>query len=323
MAWAKPIVGSLMVQDARGRWISVNETAEASAIRGEERFSLKISDELEYGDVINTDNARVEIIWTEGEDAEQIYVWEHAKVTLTGERSVIQEIGELYYQLRDAFSIQYGTVETMVDGTAFKVSGPNPVEVGVTEGVVRVREGEKEQTVKAGQFVSVAGSGVPAAARWSGAARRAVKGKSYMDGFAHTELGVMAGGLRVPVNAPIGAQLYGQFRFVKVLQVRTETGVLKDEGLQLPQTLEVSYRFGGIALGFRGQATIFQENKDCPDGCEASIWGVSAAGAGVARFSVPITSRLVASADISGGAEFKPEKTQAFGAGRVGIGVAF
>lgn len=323
VAWGKPIVGSLMVQDARGRWITVNETAEAATVRGEERQTLKISDTLEYGDVITTQNARVEIIWTEGEDSEQIYIWEHAKVTITGERSVIQEIGELYYQLRDSFSIQYGTVETMVDGTAFKVSGPNPVEVGVTEGVVRVREGSEEQRVKAGQFVSVAGSGVPPAARWSGAAQRAVKTKSYMDGFAHTELGVMAAGLQLPVSGPVGAQLYGQFRLLKTFQIRTETGILQKDGLQLPQTLELSYRLGGLALGARGQANIYQENKDCPDGCEAILWGVSAAASGVARFSVPITSRLVASADISGGADFQPEKIQAFGAGRVGIGVAF
>ena len=44
-AWAKPIVGSLMVQDARGRWVPVTETAEATATRGSAN-PLEISTEL-------------------------------------------------------------------------------------------------------------------------------------------------------------------------------------------------------------------------------------------------------------------------------------
>ena len=324
-AWAKPIVGSLMVQDARGRWVSVTETAEATATRGDERIPLKISTELEYGDELRTYNARVEIIWTEGEEAEQVYIWEYAQVTLTGERSVLQQMGDLYFQLRNSFSIQYGTVETMVDGTAFLVKGPNPVEVGVTEGVVRVRDGSVEERVKAGQFVTAAGggAGVAAAAKWSGAARRAAKGKTYMDGFAHTELGVMAGGLQLPNSGPVSTQLYGQFRFAKTIQVRAETGVLTGEGLSLPQTLELSYRLGGLAVGGRGQVSLYQGAKDCPDGCEASVWGLSASAAGVLRYSVPLSARLVASGDISAGAELFPEDIRPFGAGRVGIGVAF
>lgn len=324
-AWAKPIVGALMVQDARGRWISVTETAEATATRGDERIPLKISTELEYGDELQTYNARVEIIWTEGEEAEQVYIWEYAQVTLTGERSVLQQMGDLYFQLRNSFSVQYGTVETMVDGTAFTVQGPNPVKVGVTEGVVRVRDGDAEERVKAGQFVTAAGggAGVAAAAKWSGAARRAAKGKAYMDGFAYTEWGVMAGGLQLPNKGPISTQVYGQFRLAKTFQIRAETGIVKGEALRLPQTLELSYRIGGFSIGGRGQASVYQEAKACPDGCEASLWGISASGAGVLRYSVLLNARMVGSADISAGAELFPENILPFAAGRVGIGVAF
>ena len=324
-AWAKPIVGALMVQDARGRWVPVTETAEATATRGDQRIPLKISTELEYGDELRTYNARVEIIWTEGEDAEQVYVWEYAQVTLTGERSVMQQMGDLYFQLRNSFSIQYGTVETMVDGTAFTVKGPNPVEVGVTEGVVRVRDGESEERVTAGQFVTAAGggAGVTAATNWSRSARRAVKANTFMDGFAATELGIMAGGLQLPQSGPVAAQLYGQFRLAKALQLRAESGVLSGDGIQLPQTLELSYRLGGLAVGGRGQVSLYQAQKDCPDGCDASLWGLSASGAGVLRYSVPLSARLVASGDLSAGITAFPDDIQAFGAGRVGIGVAF
>ena len=273
---------------------------------------------------MRTYNARVEIIWTEGEDAEQVYVWEYAQVTLTGERSVMQQMGDLYFQLRNSFSIQYGTVETMVDGTAFTVKGPSPVEVGVTEGVVRVRDGEVEERVTAGQFVTAAGggAGVTAAAKWSRAARRAIKGKTFMDGFAATELGVMAGGLQLPQTGPVAAQLYGQFRLAKTIQLRAESGVLTGDGLSLPQTLELSYRVGGFAVGGRGQVSV-SNRKRRPDGCDASLWGLSASAAGVMRYSVPLSPRLVASGDLSAGATLYPDDIRPFGAGRVGIGVAF
>ena len=167
------------------------------------------------------------------------------------------------------------------------------------------------------------GAGVTAAAKWSRAARRAIKGKTFMDGFAATELGVMAGGLQLPQTGPVAAQLYGQFRLAKTIQLRAESGVLTGDGLSLPQTLELSYRVGGFAVGGRGQVSVYQTAKDCPDGCDASLWGLSASAAGVMRYSVPLSPRLVASGDLSAGATLYPDDIRPFGAGRVGIGVAF
>jgi len=317
---SEAIVGALMIQDARGRWVPVTETAEAVAIRDGEVISLKQSKPLLKGDVIETQNARVEIIWTQGEAPEQIYVWEYAKVTLSDERSVVQELGDLYYRLRGSFSIQYGTVETMVDGTAFQVSGPNPVSVGVTEGVVRVREGGQEQRLTPGQMVSVSsGAGVPAAARWAGSAKRAAKGKSYMDGFAHTEAGVMFSGS----GAPISAQVYGQFRFAKTLQLRLESGFVMDDGYALPQNIEFSYRMGGFALGGRGQVSMYSESVECEAGCDASLLALSAAGSGIARYSFLFGPRLVGSVDLEGGAVVYPDGVDPFVQGRIGVGVSF
>ena len=209
---AKPIVGSLMVQDARGRWVSVTETAEATATRGDERIPLKISTELEYGDELRTYNARVEIIWTEGEEAEQVYIWEYAQVTLTGERSVLQQMGDRYFFSSEIF---FNPIRHCRNhGRRHRISSRAqiqavPVSLRVSFGV---RDGSVEERVKAGQFVTAGGgAGVATAAKWSGAARRAAKGKTYMDGFAHTELGVMAGGLQLPNSGPMSAQPYGRF----------------------------------------------------------------------------------------------------------------
>ena len=39
------------------------------------------------------------------------------------ERSVLQQLGEVYYQVRDIFSVQYGTVQTAVEGTGLPSLG--------------------------------------------------------------------------------------------------------------------------------------------------------------------------------------------------------
>ena len=56
-------------------------------------------------------------------DNESITVSAGSEITLR-ERSVLQTLGEVYYQVRDLFTVDYGTVQTAVEGTEFVISGP-------------------------------------------------------------------------------------------------------------------------------------------------------------------------------------------------------
>ena len=192
----------------------------------------------------------------------------------------------------------------MVDGTAFTVKGPSPVEVGVTEGVVRVRDGEVEERVTAGQFVTAAGggAGVTAAAKMVSGRPKGHQGQNLYGWLCGDRAGCHGRRPAIASNRSSGRTAIWSFRLAKTIQLRAESGVLTGDGLSLPQTLELSYRVGGFAVGGRGQVSVYQTAKDCPDGCDASLWGLSASAAGVMRYSVPLSPRLVASGDLSAGA---------------------
>jgi hypothetical protein len=154
-AWAQVFatVEALSQPDARGQWRSVDESPAAARWVGEVRTPLTRDMELSLGDRIVTEQARVTIRLS---DNESITVSAGSEITLR-ERSVLQTLGEVYYQVRDLFTVDYGTVQTAVEGTEFVISGQEgPVTVAVTDGVVRVSNAGEFVRVKRGQQVVVA-----------------------------------------------------------------------------------------------------------------------------------------------------------------------
>jgi hypothetical protein len=148
-------VERITIPDARGKWQFIPVTPNAVRIRGDAEEPLTRGMDLEVGDRIRTSMARVQVGLKKGE---KLNVSENSLIRLN-ERSVLQLLGEVYYRLRGNFSVEYGTVETTVEGTGFLVSGPDPVQVGVTEGLVKVRGSEGEVAVAKGETVSVAQKG--------------------------------------------------------------------------------------------------------------------------------------------------------------------
>jgi hypothetical protein len=69
----------------------------------------------------------------------RVEIGEASQVRL--ERSVIQRLGEVFYQVMGSFSVQVGDVELLVEGTGFKVTRdlPGNGELIVVEGGVRYR----------------------------------------------------------------------------------------------------------------------------------------------------------------------------------------
>lgn len=129
-----------------GRFVEVQQSAEARLIRGAEPRPLTVGMDVLEGDQIELDRARAVI---ELEPGERVALGEGSRVTW-GERSFLESAGEAYLRLRSGFSVGFGSGEATVDGTRFSVGhGPEGVRVVVEAGRVRVIAGG--QTVALGR----------------------------------------------------------------------------------------------------------------------------------------------------------------------------
>lgn len=123
----------ISVPSFAGAWKPVTESGEARVIRAAVETPLQVGMALATGEALRTAEARVGLVMGE----ERITVGEGAALTL-GDRSVGQQLGELWYAVERVFSVQHGTTWTYVEGTRFSVStGPQGERVVVSEGVVR------------------------------------------------------------------------------------------------------------------------------------------------------------------------------------------
>ncbi len=156
-------VDIVTVPDPSGEWVRSSATADAVRIRDGVETSLSAQMQVDVGDTIRTSQARVQIAM---EDGEQLNIGEGSEITLR-ERGALQTLGSIYYQLRDAFKVEYGYVEATVEGTAFLIE-PDTRRIGVSDGAVRVSSGTAQTVVEPRQQLSVASEGaVPAASEWS------------------------------------------------------------------------------------------------------------------------------------------------------------
>ena len=137
-AFAAPFgtVDIVTIADASGNWSRVDKTADAIRVRDGAEEPLIEGMVLDLGDVIRTTQARVQIAVGDGREFMNVGVG--SEVTLK-ERGALQQLGDIYYQLRGAFSVQYGHVEATVEGTRFLV-GAEQIEIAVAEGAVRVED---------------------------------------------------------------------------------------------------------------------------------------------------------------------------------------
>lgn len=146
-------VTEIQTTNAKGAWKKVSTTQEALLILDDgTEVPLEKGMGLDENAQIRTSMARVLV--EVGKN--QIHIRESAEAQIE-EQGVLQMLGSIYYNVRGAFTVKYGTVEAVVEGTKFEVHGLNPIWVGVMQGKVRVRtpKGEilltKDQKVEVGE----------------------------------------------------------------------------------------------------------------------------------------------------------------------------
>lgn len=313
-AWAQDpalaVVTLVTEQDDAGRWRNADPASSAFRIRGGEELPLRDGMDLAIGDTIRADLARVEVRYASGE---RLNLTEGTTVTLTAERSLLQELGEVYYRLRGAFRVEYGTVETVVEGTRFVVVGEGEpagsiVRVRVDEGRVRVSNGESEVVLPRGREVRMPQAGRLAAAPERARPTPAEVARSFPHGRPRLVLGAMATGstllsLQDPptdisaVRGTYGVRLSAGVGLGRVLRLAWDTTIVGAgrRGVRLPQDLSLAIALPGTGIAFGGgpSVTYEQRTKDCGARYRAMHIG----GAGWVRGSIPLTRRLALTAE--------------------------
>jgi len=288
-AEAYATVTALSVPDARGRWTPVQETAAAAMIDGDTRVPLWVKMTLNLGDRIQTEQARVTIRIGRGE---HITIGAGGDITLR-ERSVLQSLGEVYYQVRDLFTVDYGTVQTAVEGTEFSIDGrEGPVIVAVTDGVVRVSSADESVRVRRGQVVAVTPGLVPMApVKLSGASRLATTNKSWVLGRPRLQIGAVGGGGILGGGVGAETRVFAALRLLPALNVVAQTGVagLGDvRGTRMSDSIGLEAVFGPVSIGAEGQVTMEHWRYPCGGQYAAIHLGAMATG----RLTMPVTRRL-------------------------------
>ena len=147
-------VEALWALDADGVLQPTQQTAEGSRTRGEDTRSLSVGLDLEPGDVVRTLDARARLRL--GSD-EQIVLEPGAAVTVSADRTILQELGEALYRVQGIFNVRYGSVEAAVEGTLFRVeiTADGQMVVEVLEGTVVVRSEGTDTRLRRGEQASL------------------------------------------------------------------------------------------------------------------------------------------------------------------------
>lgn len=285
-------IDEISVLDDRGNWSYVDRTGRAHVQREGALVPVTRGMELEEGERIVTEVARLRVRLREGE---YIHVWENADITVA-ERSILQTLGDVYYSLKGRFTVKYGTVETVVEGTRFLVSGPEPVKVLVEEGQVRVNSGGVTRLVQAGQQLSVA----------SGALARPVKVQSrtllrtmdrsrWLLGGPRARVGFLVGPGADVEGPGLTGRLTGSVGLSPNVGLSLDSGFNKPfsreprrpgaagSGAAFPQAAGLELRLGAFSLG--GQA--LENIETWKDECGQTHAVMKLGGAANARVDIP------------------------------------
>lgn len=294
---AVPGFGGEMTELRPGR-----TTGEAVALTpdGEER-PLGPGVELPTDSVVETRRARVVVRL---DSDETLHIEEASSVELGAGRTVIQHVGEVYYSVREAFTVEYGTVETAVEGTRFLVVGTTvdggPVVVSVDEGVVTVRTPAGSQTVRQGETLSASPDAAPSAPeKWSTIDRGRSVGQTLTAGPPRALVGgLLMGGLTGAVGteslrlSPVGSvsgRLLGSIKLLGPLRATAQAGVGGGRRtVQAPVDAGLELMLGPFAFG--GSTAMVWEERAKPCG-ETQTW-LHIGGKATGRVEVPLGRRL-------------------------------
>jgi ferric-dicitrate binding protein FerR (iron transport regulator) len=128
-------VSSIEEPDAAGRWKKVKVSTRAVVADEAGDTFLTKGMELEQGVHLRANVAVAEVTLASG----NVLHLEPGAELVVEEPGIIQQIaGEVYYKVKGAFSVSFGTVHCTVEGTEFAVVGPWP------DGNPALREGRAE-----------------------------------------------------------------------------------------------------------------------------------------------------------------------------------
>lgn len=245
----------------------VSETDDAEWQRADQVHDVALGQELQADDTVRTsDGAAVRLDLGDGE---QLLVRPGSALTLTDDRSVVQELGEVLYSVHGAFRVQHAQVEAAVEGTEFVVT-VNPdgsVEVAVLEGVVVVSTPEGSVRVTRGRRARVElEGGAPVLLQWAngqGSQLRRTRGRSM--GWPKAAGGVAVGGAFAAGSPQLQTRLIGRFGLPYGLGLSLDAGLEGWDGaFHLPLAAGLDLRLGQVALGVQSLNLLGQEV--CPDG---------------------------------------------------------
>jgi len=312
-AWAQDfaMIEEIRTPDLDGRWVAVETSAAAERVRDGAYEPLTVGAPLEVGDGIRTQLARVVIRLETGE---QLTVREAAELTLQ-ERSVLQAMGEVYYALRGAFSVDYRTVEATVEGTEFIMSGPDPVAVTVTNGAVRVTGADGTSAlVQAGQTLAVpSGAPVPSPTKIPATQRADLVARSWARGRPRLVVAGLAEGGLTGNSASGGLRISARLSLGRVLALTWEPGFSAGSSTHLPAGLGLEAAIGGWSFGGQLVTDLEITERDCG----GSSGTLHIGGAGSARLSIPLSRRFSVEGQIRVGAA-----PTIWADGAAGVGVA-
>ena len=307
-AWAEPyaVVQSIAAPDARGQWRPVTESAAAVQIKDDKRIPLRVGMGLALGDRVVTEEARVTLgigdAQVVGQNrTETITVSAGGDITIK-ERSVLQRMGEVYYQVRDMFSVDYGTVQTAVEGTEFSIAGAQDgVKVAVTEGVVRVSNAGSSVRVKRGQELLVGSSAAPPApSAMVRPALLAVQKAAWSLGRPRLQVGLLGTGGWSGDEGSGQLRAFGSVRLLPMVNLVGEGAFGLDGGGRFlnGSGLGLETNLMGVQVGGSFQYTVERRSYECGARYAAAHLG----GNVHARINMNITRRffLVASGRAGG-----------------------
>ncbi|MFM2244612.1 MAG: hypothetical protein RL071_686 [Pseudomonadota bacterium] len=297
-------VARITEPDDRGAFRVVAQATRASRTRAGVEEPLRVGMALAPGDQVRAELARVELRLATGE---RLHLSEGSSLVL-GERGVLDQLGEVYYRLRGAFRVEYGVVDTVVEGTRFVVRGPAPGEAGVTvrvdEGAVRVRNDTAEVALGRGQALTMPDVGAPLAPPsrsrpgWEELSRTHARGapRLLLAGMTGGEVGATLPALPAEEAPPAqGAlRLSAAVGLGPHLRVGGGAGLGLGEGaVRAPVEAFASGSWRGLTVGAGPTATWAQ--RDCACGWTRAL---HLGGAAWARGSLPLGRQLRLAAEL-------------------------
>jgi hypothetical protein len=337
--WAE--VDALWIPGDAERWQEVERTGEATRATGGdyvEQEPLYAGMALSPGDYLVVRGARVRI---QLEGNEQLVLEPDTALTLE-EDSVLQDLGEIFYQVRGAFRVRYGTVEAAVEGTRFVVAGEGEeVVVTVRQGAVRVTADGESVLLRRGQQVRAAlggdgagglepggdgggdggeDSGEDASARAGGVLGEVAEAPgagAQLErslGEPRLSLGLVGGaGLALGVARADG-RLEARYRLNPRWRLVASSGAAAGDGrLYLPKTLGLERRLGPLGFSLSAAGYVGPEEDLCEGTTSLRVIpGVSAG----ARLRVPLAGAVAL--EVAGRAGWVQSPTA-----DVGLGVSY